>query len=258
VAWRGKAGRGEDWQRRQGGACHGAVGKGSVGYGKAGEAWHGPARQGLAGYGRQGGAWLGAAGPGEARQARRGEAWPGLAGSGKARAGFPAGSIFGCFSVQIRNTNSNTNSNNKDTTMIHAQIVGRIGRDAEIKTTPSGATVCKFAIATNSGFGDNQETFWINCSMWGGRAEKIVRHLTKGSSVLVVGELKTRTFPKNDGSTGHSLELRVAELEFAGRGPDHHNAASDTSDHTEHSAPAQPQAQPASARPRYSEDDIPF
>ena len=100
--------------------------------------------------------------------------------------------------------------------MIHATILGRLGRDPELKTINSGTAVLNFSLATDHGFGDNKQTMWVRCAVFGKRAETLDRFLSKGSQVLVQGELFTREWQKKDGTMATELECRVAEVEFAG------------------------------------------
>jgi single stranded DNA-binding protein len=100
--------------------------------------------------------------------------------------------------------------------MINATILGRLGRDPELRTTNSGTQVLSLNLATNSGYGDNRITMWIRCSIFGARAERLSGMLTKGSQVVVSGELTQREYTTTAGEARTSLELRVSELEFAG------------------------------------------
>jgi single-strand DNA-binding protein len=100
--------------------------------------------------------------------------------------------------------------------MIHATILGRLGRDPELRVTNGGTQVLSLNLATNSGYGENKITLWVRCSMFGARAERLAPMLSKGSQVLVVGELTQREYTTTAGEARTSLELRVSELEFAG------------------------------------------
>lgn len=93
--------------------------------------------------------------------------------------------------------------------MWNGVVRGNLGRDAELRET-SGGPVCAFSVAHSDRRSD--ETVWIRCSLWGKRGEALVRHLTKGTSVVVVGEHRLR---EHDGRT--YIELDVQSLDFAGR-----------------------------------------
>lgn len=91
---------------------------------------------------------------------------------------------------------------------IHSTIVGRLGKDA--KTRDAGrSTVTNFSIATTHGYGDKEQTLWVDCSFWGERGAKLADHLTKGKVVLVQGPLSTREY---EGKTYLQLEVRTFEF----------------------------------------------
>lgn len=95
--------------------------------------------------------------------------------------------------------------------------VARIGRNAEVRQTGNGTSVAGFAAAVDVGFGDHKQTLWLDCSLWGKRAEGgLIPLLTKGQQVFVSGEIGTREFQKRDGSTGFAVTLKVAEIDLVG------------------------------------------
>jgi single-strand DNA-binding protein len=85
-------------------------------------------------------------------------------------------------------------------------VSGNLGRDAEVKTVGQ-STVTQFSVAARSGYGDKQSTFWINCAAW--NKDKLAQYLTRGTFVVVSGELNIREYEKKDGSKGQSTDLRV-------------------------------------------------
>ena len=94
---------------------------------------------------------------------------------------------------------------------------GNLGKDAELRYTSSGTAVAGFSLAVKAGYGDKQSTLWLNCSIWGKRAESgLIQHLTKGQQVVVSGELSEREWQGNDGTTRKSLELKVNEITLVG------------------------------------------
>jgi single-stranded DNA-binding protein len=76
-------------------------------------------------------------------------------------------------------------------------LVGNLGRDADLRYTPSGAAIAKFSIATteiwNDKSGQRQErTEWHNVDLWGKQAESLKEYLTKGKQIFVEGRLQSR------------------------------------------------------------------
>lgn len=140
--------------------------------------------------------------------------------------------------------------------MLNAIAHGRLGRDAELRTTPEGHSVCELAIGCNvgrkGGPDGKRPTQWVRGSLWGKQAEALVGYLTKGKGVVVtLSDLQVREFKKQDGSTGTSLEGRVDGIEFTGAGPRDDSAQ----------APAPRPAPPPKPAPSGfadMDDDIPF
>ncbi len=97
-------------------------------------------------------------------------------------------------------------------------FTGTIGRDAEVRSTPSGQTVLSFTVANNIGFGDRQQTLWVRVSLWGKRAEgSLHNYLKKGQQVFVSGELSSREYQANDGTNRTSLELNANIVDLVGK-----------------------------------------
>lgn len=97
--------------------------------------------------------------------------------------------------------------------MLQLSIAGRLGRDAEYRTTQGGAEMCRFAVAADVGFGDNKQTIWVDVTRWGKGAEGLSKHLRKGTSVAVTGELSTR---EHEGKT--YLQCRADRVTLLGGG----------------------------------------
>ena len=105
-------------------------------------------------------------------------------------------------------------------------IVGNLGRDPEMRYTPSGQAVTNFSVATNRQYtgSDGQlvkETIWFRISAWGKQAETCNQYLRQGSKVLVEGRLTAdpqsggpRVYTRQDGSTGSSFEITAGTVRF--------------------------------------------
>ena len=105
-------------------------------------------------------------------------------------------------------------------------IVGNIGRDPEMRYTPSGQAVTSFSVATNRQYTNNngetiKETIWFRVSAWGKQAETCNQYLKKGSKVLVEGRLTAdpstggpRIWSGQDGQPRASFEVSAATVRF--------------------------------------------
>jgi single-strand DNA-binding protein len=95
-------------------------------------------------------------------------------------------------------------------------FTGNLGKDCEVSTTQGGKTVCKFSVAVKSGFGDNSKTTWVNCRLYGKRAEgQLPQYLTKGQHVAVTGECELAEWESN-GVNNKALMLMVNGLDLIG------------------------------------------
>jgi single-strand DNA-binding protein len=105
-------------------------------------------------------------------------------------------------------------------------LVGNLGRDPEMRYTPSGQAVTNFSVATNRQFtgSDGQlvkETIWFRISTWGKNAENCNQFLKKGSKVLVEGRLVPdastggpRIWNRQDGTPSASFEVSAQTVRF--------------------------------------------
>lgn len=90
-------------------------------------------------------------------------------------------------------------------------IVGHLGRDARTNKV-GGTSVANFSVAAKAGYGDREQTVWVDCALWGQRAEgRLVDYLKKGQQVCVSGEMGTR---EHEGKT--YITMRVNDLTLCG------------------------------------------
>jgi len=143
-----------------------------------------------------------------------------------------------------------------------AQMVGvfRLGRDAEVRFTPSGDAVCNLSLAFNYGKKDgsgNRPSQWVDASLWGKMAESLSQYLTKGSQIYaVLDEPHIETYKKNDGQEGFKLACRVQQIELIGGRQD-----SGSRDDSKPKPEQNQQRQEAQNTPKSAadiDDDIPF
>ena len=92
--------------------------------------------------------------------------------------------------------------------MLNMTVHGNLGRDPELKEV-NNTQVASFSIAARTG---KDETTWVDCSVWGKRADTVMNYLHKGDRITVAGSAKVRIYPKKDGSEGKSLELNVSDF----------------------------------------------
>ncbi len=153
-------------------------------------------------------------------------------------------------------------------------LLGHLGKDAETKFTPSGASVTNFTLATNRRWKDQatgewkEETDWHRCTLW--RSENVATYLLKGKQVYIEGRLQTRSYEDKDGQKRYVTEVVCDDLillSSGGRG----EGGADTSGFDQ-----RPVSMPRSAQPRpapapaatpapaedfpqgVSDDDVPF
>lgn len=97
-------------------------------------------------------------------------------------------------------------------------FTGTVGRDAEVRYTPSGLAVLSVTVANNVGFKDKEQTLWIRVALFGKRAEGgLQNYLKKGQQVFVSGELTQSEYKANDGSMKTSLELNANIIDLLGK-----------------------------------------
>jgi single-strand DNA-binding protein len=91
-------------------------------------------------------------------------------------------------------------------------MTGRLGRDAKLSYTKNQDPVCNFSAALTSGYGDKAKTSWLECTLFGKRAEVLTPMLLKGTLVGVVGEFSLDTYKANDGTEKMRPECRIVSL----------------------------------------------
>lgn len=130
-------------------------------------------------------------------------------------------------------------------------ISGNLTRDPELRQTSGGSAILNLGVAVNDRRKNQQTGEWedvpnfVDCVMFGTRAEAVARYLSKGTKVAIEGKLRYSTWQAQDGSKRSKLEVIVDEIEFMSR------------------ANGQQQAKPKSAAPAQPavdvyDEDIPF
>ena len=115
-------------------------------------------------------------------------------------------------------------------------ISGNLTRDPELRSTQSGVSVLGFGVAVNERRKNQQTGEWedrpnfVDCTMFGARAEGVSRYLSKGSKVAVDGQLKWSQWER-DGQKRSKLEVIVNDIEFMSNGEKAHGCADDAGDY---------------------------
>ena len=137
-------------------------------------------------------------------------------------------------------------------------IIGRLGRDPELRYTPSGRAVTTFTVATtrswNTSNGERRsETEWFNVVAWGSLAEICNQLLRKGSQVYIEGRLHTRRWEDENGVRHQRTEIVANEMVVLGDRSNNHRteAAATTEESSELEAPIEPEE-------TVEEDEFPF
>lgn len=110
-------------------------------------------------------------------------------------------------------------------------IIGNVTRDPEVRTTPTGQTVCSFGIATNQQWTDaqgqkQQRTEFHNIVAWGKLAEICGQYLGKGRKTYIEGRLQTREWEAPDGQKRNRTEIVVDNMIMLDRKPAEGGSAS--------------------------------
>jgi single-strand DNA-binding protein len=100
-------------------------------------------------------------------------------------------------------------------------IIGNLGRDPEMRYTPSGRPVTTFTVATNRSWNTangerHSETEWFNVVTWGNQAEICKQYLTRGQPVYIEGRLQTRRWEDKEGVKRTTVEIVATEMIMLG------------------------------------------
>lgn len=98
------------------------------------------------------------------------------------------------------------------------ELIGRVGRDPELRHTKSGTAVCNFSIATSEKYKDSsgakqEKTTWHSCIAWSDLADVVNNHLKSGMLVYIEGRIDYRKYEK-DGVSYNKTDIRVQNMKF--------------------------------------------
>ena len=143
-----------------------------------------------------------------------------------------------------------------------AILVGNLGKDPELRYTPSGTAVCTFSLATTDRFknkqGEQQDrTEWHNIVVWAGLAEICGKYLTKGKQVYIEGRIQNRSYDDRDGNKRYISEIVATEMQMLGRAGEQAGGSSGGGGNRPTSQFNEPSG--GSEEPPFNpDDDIPF
>ena len=146
-------------------------------------------------------------------------------------------------------------------------LIGRLGKDPELKYTPSGAPVAKFSLATDEVFKDRageqqRRTEWHTIVAWNKLAEICGEYLTKGKQVYIEGSIRSRQWEDQSGNKRTAYEIIAREMKMLGSKADSERTlaaaagAAPTGDGTPSERPAAPEPPPPQGE--ITDEDIPF
>ncbi len=141
-------------------------------------------------------------------------------------------------------------------------ITGNLTRDPELRATAGGTQILAFGVAVNDRRRDQQTGEWedvpnfVDCIVFGSRAEAVSRFITKGSKVAIEGKLRYSSWETKEGQRRSKLEVIVDEIEFMSRS----NGQQVTSPAAEAAKVADTPAygMPQAPEPEFYDADIPF
>jgi single-strand DNA-binding protein len=147
-------------------------------------------------------------------------------------------------------------------------LVGRLGKDPELKYTPGGAAVAKFTLATDEVFKDRageqqRRTEWHTIVAWNKLAEICGQYLTKGKQVYVEGSIRSRQWEDQSGNKRTSYEIVARAMQMLGSKGDSERGATGGRGVSE-PAPAEDSSaaaaapEPAPPASEITDEDIPF
>ena len=138
-------------------------------------------------------------------------------------------------------------------------LIGRLGKDPDMRYTPSGTAVANFSLATNSSFKDSDgnwqdKTEWHNIVTFGRTAEIAGEYLKKGKLVYIDGRLQTSSWEDQNGQKRYKTEVVASELQLIGSRGDSESGVDTSAADAEDEVPAAEDIPPANEE----EDDLPF
>ena len=99
--------------------------------------------------------------------------------------------------------------------MNKVHLIGNLTKEPELRYTKNNTPVASYTIAVNTGYGELQETNYINITTWGKAGEFINKYFKKGQSIALTGRLKNKNYESN-GVKHYGMEVVTEDIEFVG------------------------------------------
>lgn len=142
--------------------------------------------------------------------------------------------------------------------MVNINFNGRLGADAELKTSKNGKQFVSMRVATDEFRNGERGTTWLNVSYYGDRAVKMHEYLKKGNAVSVLGSETVGTYQNKNGETMVSRDVLADRVDFLGLGKSGDTQSNDAVTETGKFEPKTDAAEMATATAATSDDDLPF
>lgn len=132
-------------------------------------------------------------------------------------------------------------------------VSGNIGKDCEQRWTQNSKAISTFSLPVKQGYGEHEKVVWVNCKMFGAKAEKLPEYLKKGTKVTVTGEFTMDEWTDRDGAKRSIPVIIVSGIDFGSNGKQQDAGAGNHYDKLAGKQPAQHQEPPMDF-----DDDIPW
>jgi single-strand DNA-binding protein len=146
-------------------------------------------------------------------------------------------------------------------------LVGRLGRDPEMRYTTDGRSICNFSLATSDEWKDKntgekkEKTEWHRVTIFGKLADVCGQYLVKGRQVYLEGKIQTRSWEADDGTTKYATDVIANEVQFLGDGTGRRQDDQQQRQIPPYAQPPQNDTRKGFQEPEMfpgQEDDIPF
>mgnify|MGYP004647349999 CR=1 FL=1 len=100
--------------------------------------------------------------------------------------------------------------------MNKVQLTGRMVNDPTLRYTKQNTPVASYTIAINTGYGEKQQTDFINVTTWGKSGEFVHKYFKKGQAIALVGRLRSNNYEDRNGNKRYTVEVITEDIEFVG------------------------------------------